>query len=75
MNSCNGISDDESVGSCDKHARDTPRDAGEDVAFGLYRTGAIQLSAESVNHVKPHVVNVQLGKGHRSEERSCRERV
>ena len=63
MNSCNGISDAESVGSCDKHARDTPRDASEDVAFGLYRTGAIQLSAESVNCVKPHVVNVQLGKG------------
>ena len=27
------------VGSCDTHARDTPVDATEDVAFGLYRTG------------------------------------
>ena len=28
-------------------------DADEDVAFGLYRTGTEQLSAESVNRVKP----------------------
>ena len=38
MNSCDSISDDESVGSCDNHARDTPMDAAEDV-FGLNRTG------------------------------------
>ena len=38
-------------------------DAAEDVAFGLYRTGTEQLSAESVNCVKPYVVNVQLGRG------------
>ena len=63
VNSCDSISDDESVGSCDKHARDAPRDAAEDVAFGLYRTGTEQLSAESVNRVKPYVVNVQLGRG------------
>ena len=43
--------------------QDTPRDAAEDVAFGLYRTGTEQLSTESVNRVKPYVVNVQLGKG------------
>ena len=55
VNSCNGISDDENVGSCDKHARDKPRDAGEDVAFGLYRTGAIQLSTESVNLSLIHI--------------------
>ena len=58
VNSCDSISDDESVGSCDK-----PRDSSEDVAFGLYRTGTEQLSAEFVNRVKPYVVNVQLGKG------------
>ena len=39
MNSCDSISDDESAGSRDNHARDTPMDAAEDVAFGLYRTG------------------------------------
>ena len=63
VNSCDSVSDDESVGSCDKHAKDTPKDAAEDVAFGLYRTGTEQLSAESVNRVKPYVGNVQLGKG------------
>ena len=63
MNCCDSISDDESVRSCDKHAKDTPKDAAEDVAFGLYSTGTEQLSAESVNRVKPYVVNVQLGKG------------
>ena len=62
MNSCDSISDDESVGSGDYHARDTPMDAAEDVAFGLYRTGTEQLSTESVNRVKPYVVNVQLGR-------------
>ena len=64
VNSCDSVSDDESVGSCDKHAKDTPRDSTEDVAFGLYRTETEQLlSAESLNRVKPYVVNVQLGKG------------
>ena len=33
------------------------------MAFGLYRTGTEQLSAEFVNRFKPYVVNVQLGKG------------
>ena len=37
-------------------------DAAEDVAFGLYRTGIEQLSTESVNPVKPYVVDVQLGR-------------
>jgi len=37
-------------------------DAAEDVAFGLYRTGTEQLSTESVNRVKPYVVNIQLGR-------------
>ena len=50
-NSCDSISDDESVGSCEKHARDTPMDAAEDMAFGLYRTGTEQLSAESIKCV------------------------
>ena len=63
VNSCDSVSDDESVGSYDKHAKDTPRDSAEDVAFGLYRTGTEHLSAESVNRFKPYVVNVQLGKG------------
>ena len=63
VNSCDSVSDDESVGSCDKHVKNTPRDSAEDVAFGLYRTGTEQLSAESLNRVKPYVVNVQLGKG------------
>ena len=62
MNSCNSISDDESVGSADYHARDTPMDAAEDAAFGLYRTATEQLSTESVNCIKPNVVNVQLGR-------------
>ena len=62
MNSCDSISDDESAGSCDNHARDTPMDAAEDVAFRLYRTRTEQLSTESVNRVKPYVVNVQLGR-------------
>ena len=62
VNSCDSISDDESVGSGDNHARDTPINAAEDVAFGLYRTGTEQLSTESVNRVKPYVVNVQLGR-------------
>ena len=62
VNSCDSISDDESVGSGDYHARDTPMDAAEDVAFGLYRTGTEQLSTESVNRVKLYVVNVQLGR-------------
>ena len=31
MNSCDSISDDESVGSCDNNARDAPMDAAEDV--------------------------------------------
>ena len=63
MNGCDSICDDESVRSCDKYAKDTTKDAAEDVAFGLYRTGTEQLSAESVNRVKPYLVNVQLGKG------------
>ena len=46
----------------DNHARETPINAAEDVAFGLYRTGTEQLSTESVNHVRPYVVNVQLGR-------------
>ena len=62
VNSCDSISDDESVGSDDNHARDTPINAAEDVVFGLYRTGTEQLSTESVNRVKPYVVNVQLGR-------------
>ena len=62
MNSCDCISEDESVGSCDDHAKDKPMYTAEDVAFGLYRTGTDQLSTESVNRVKPHVVNVQLGR-------------
>ena len=33
------------------------------MAFGLYITGTEQLSAESINRVKPYVVNVQLGMG------------
>ena len=37
-------------------------DAVADVAFGLYRTGTEPLSTESVNHVKPYVVNVRLGR-------------
>ena len=48
VNSCDSISDDKSVGSGDYHARDTPMDAAEDVAFGLYRTATEQLSTESV---------------------------
>ena len=48
--------------SCDNHGRDTPKDAAEDVAFGLYGTGTKHLSTESVNRVKPYVVNVQLGR-------------
>ena len=62
VNSYDSISDDESVGSGNNHARDTPINAAEDVAFGLYRTGTEQLSTESVNRVKPSVVNVQLGR-------------
>ena len=62
VNSCDSISDYESVGSGDNHARDTPINAAEDVAFGLYRTGTEQLSTESVNRVKPYVVTVQLGR-------------
>ena len=50
------------VGSCPNHARDTPMDAVKDVAFGLYRTRTEQLSTESVNRVKPYVVNLQLGR-------------
>ena len=42
--------------------RETPIYAAEDVAFGLYKTGTEQLSTESVNRVKPYVVNVQLGR-------------
>ena len=63
VNSCDSVSDDESVGSCDKHAEDTPRDSAEDMAFGLYITGTEQISTESINCVKPYVVNVQLGMG------------
>ncbi|XP_022796269.1 uncharacterized protein LOC111334721 [Stylophora pistillata] len=59
---CDSISDDESVRSCDNHARGTPMDAAEGVAFGLYRTGTEQLSTEYVNRVKPYVVIVQLGR-------------
>ena len=55
-------SDEESVGSHDNHVSDTPLDAAEDVAFGLYRTGTQHLSTESVNSVKHCVVNVQLGR-------------
>ena len=44
------------------HESDTPLDAAEDVAFGLYRTGTEHLSTEFVNSVKPYVVNVQLGR-------------
>ena len=62
MNSYDSISDDESVGSGDNHARDTLINAAEDVVFGLYRTGTEQLSTESVNRVKPYVVNVQFGR-------------
>ena len=51
VNSCDSISDDESVESCDNHARHTPTDAAENVALGLYRTGTEQLSTESVNRV------------------------
>ena len=60
VNSCDSISDDESVGSGDNHARDTPINAAEDVAFGLYRTGTKQLSTESVNRVKPYVANTSI---------------
>ena len=55
---CDSISNDKGVGSCDHHARDTPVDAAEDVAFGLYRTGTEHLSTESVNRVKRYVANV-----------------
>ena len=58
VNFCDSISDDESVRRCDNHARGTPMDAAEGVAFGLYRTGTEQLSTEHVNRVKPYVVNV-----------------
>ena len=62
MNSCDSISDDEIVGNCYNHARDTPMDAAEDETFGLYRTGTELLSTESVNRVKPYVLNVQLSR-------------
>ena len=39
MNCCDSISKDKCVGSCNTHARDTPLDAAEDMALGLYRTG------------------------------------
>ena len=35
VNCCDSISDEESVRSCDNHARGTPMDAAEGVAFGL----------------------------------------
>ena len=38
-------------------------DSAEDVAFELYRIGTEKLSAESLNCVKPYVVNIHLGKG------------
>ena len=37
-------------------------DSAEDVAFELYRIGTEKLSAESLNCVKPYVVNIHLGK-------------
>ena len=57
---CDSISNDKGVESCDHHARDTPVDAAEDVAFGLYRTGTEHLSTESVNRVKRYAASVQI---------------
>ena len=57
-NCCDSISNDKCVGSCNTHARDTPLDAAEYMAVGFYRTGTEDLSPESVNRVKPYVVNV-----------------
>ena len=62
MNCCDSISKDKCVGSCNTHARDTPLDAAEYMALGFYRTGTEDLSPESVNRVKPYVVNVQIGR-------------
>ena len=61
LNSCESNSDDEIV-ERDNHVSDTPVDADEVVAFGLYKIGTEHLSTESVNSVNPYVVNVQLGK-------------
>lgn len=61
LNSCVSNSDDESVGS-DNHVSDTPVNADEVSAFGLYKTETEHLSTEFVNSVKPCVVDVQLGK-------------
>ncbi|CAH3172406.1 unnamed protein product [Porites evermanni] len=41
---------------------DTPVDADEVGAFGLYKTGTEHLSTESVNSINLYVVNVHLGK-------------
>ena len=60
LNSCDGNSDDKSVGS-DNHVSDTPVNANELSAFGLFKTGTEHLSTEFVNSVKPYVVDVQLG--------------
>ena len=59
--SCESNSDDEIV-ERDNHVSDTPVDADEVGAFGLYKTGTEHSSTESVHSVNPYVVNVQLGK-------------
>ena len=61
LNSCESNSDDEIV-ERDNHVSDTPVNADEAGAFGLYKTGTENLSTESVNSVNRYVVNVQLGK-------------
>ena len=50
LNCCNSNSDDEIVGT-DNHVNDTPVNADEVSAFGLYKTGTEHLSTEFVNSV------------------------
>ena len=61
LNCCDSNSDDKIMGT-DNHVSDTPMNADEVSAFGLYKTGTEHLSTEFVNSVKPCVVDVQLGK-------------
>ena len=61
LNSCKCNSDHEIV-ERNNHVTDTPVEADEVGAFGLYKIGTEYLSTESVNSVSPYAVNVQLGK-------------
>lgn len=54
LNSCESNSDDEIV-ERDNHISDTPVDADEVGAFGLYKTGTEHLSPESVNSINPYM--------------------